>query len=187
MSVPEVEALASPDLATPWVPIWPLTPPTPAISPIPVPVQLHTPRTSTLGGNAFWTAKALATWDSGHWEFVKDVEGRVYGQALLPWTFTTATLTLRLTTDGITGVSRMRAKVFDSPAKNPNDPATIWTDLGAVDVSMVGYWYIEARYTITPKPPGFSTLVFEIIHEGAHANDTLAANTWLVGAWLDLT
>lgn len=186
MSEPAVEPLASPPLATPWVPIWPLSS---GVVGFAIPVQLAAPRVTTLAGNAFYSVLGLTAWDAGHWEFVRDVEGRVYGTvAVPPGTATVANLRMRLAANATAGITRMSVKgasVADGQTMNPAALAAIGS---AQDVTVPATAYLakEIVFPISPVPAPGSLLLLEIIHEGAHANDTLAANTLLFGAWLEL-
>lgn len=50
-----------------------------------IPVDLRSPRIQTLAGNAFWTVSGMSTTsDLGHWEFLQNVDGKVYGEVKVP-------------------------------------------------------------------------------------------------------
>jgi len=149
----------------------------------PMPIQLHTPRSSTLGGNSVWTVLAQTNYDWGHWEFVKDVDGYVYGQVRVAAAFTAATVILSLAANATTGVTRMQVGYFISA-----DGATIngsFTDITAQDVTVPATAYLRKDVTFALGALSLGDQVtIRVFHAGTHANDTLAVNTLLTGAWL---
>jgi len=45
----------------------------------------------------------------------------------------------------------------------------------------------DVTFALTEALAAFDTLLVQVYHEGAHANDTLAVNTLLLGASLEVT
>lgn len=159
------------------------TPATP--TPPVIPVSLTTPRASSLAGNSFWTVAGMTDWDMGHWEFVKDVDGKVYGTVLVPSGATTATLRLAIAANATSGVTRLNvgyAPIADAESLNP---ASL-TDGTAQDITVPATAYLRKDVTFSLTGlAGADLVIVEIFHEGSHANDTLAVNTLLLGAWLE--
>lgn len=144
-----------------------------------------TPRTSTLAGNAFWTVAALAEWDWGHWEFLRDVDGRIYCHATIPETLATTpnpAIILRIAANATSGVTRLSIRSFVAGDGESLDPAAAsWTAAAAQDVIVpaTARTLKDVAFTTLPTLTARKILVVEVFHEGTHANDTLAANTEL--------
>jgi len=49
-----------------------------------VPISILAPAVSANGGNAFFSVAGLTAQDYGHWEFVKSVQGNLFGQVAVP-------------------------------------------------------------------------------------------------------
>jgi len=154
-----------------------------------IPLKIQNPRSSSDTGNAFWTVFA-STYDVAHWEFVRDVQGRVTGQILIPKSVAAtpnAKIVLILGA-AAAGVSRMSVQTFNVPT-NGGGMNTALHNQGAQDISLPGaYATVRATFPITVggAPAADQLMVFEITHEGAHANDTLAGNTMLFEAYLEI-
>lgn len=153
-----------------------------------VPINLRNPRVSTLAGNTFFNVKALTNYDAGVWEFVKDVDGKVYGLVPVPKNlFATPAAKIILVTayNATSLVSRWSVK-----SKNVADAATLdatFTAETAQDITVPGtaYFRKDVTFTLTNAPVASDMLLVEIFHEGAHANDTVAVNSLLFGAMLE--
>lgn len=157
-----------------------------------VPVHLLNARYTTLAGNTFWTPAALTAWDGGHWELAKDVDGKVYGTVGVPMSLAgtpNAKLVLAVAANATSGVTRLSAAtkaVSDGGSLNPSS----LTGETARDITVPGTAYLRTDVTLPVSGSLAVTvaagdlLIIEITHEGAHANDTLAVNTLLFGAWL---
>ncbi len=154
-----------------------------------------TPRSSSLAGNSFWTVAGLTEWDWGHWEFVKDVDGKIYCHATIPETLATtpnAAVILRTAANATTGVTRLSIRSFvagDGESLNP--VAAAWAAAAAQDVAVPGIArnLKDVTFTTLPVLGARKILVVEVFHEGTHVNDTLAVNTELFKVLLrvDLT
>lgn len=153
------------------------------------PLKLLAPRSSSLAGNAFWTVATTTLLDFAHWEFVKDVEGRVTGQILIPKTVSAtpnAKIVLIITSQATTGVTRMNVLYLAQGTAGGWLGGTL-TSAGAQDLTIGPSSTEFKRMTFNlGAVSADQLLLFEIVHEGAHANDTLAQNTWLVEAYLEI-
>lgn len=155
-----------------------------------VPIQLTTPRATSLAGNAFWTVAGLTDWDFGHWEFVKDVQGKAYGTVIVPTNVAAtpnAKVILVVAANATTGVSRLQVSttaVADGESLNPSS----LTDETAQDITVPATAYLrkDVEFDLTTDPTGGGILLVEVFHVGDHANDTLAVNTLLLGAYLEV-
>lgn len=146
-------------------------------------IDLRNPRVTSLAGNSFFTVLGLTDWDFGHWEFVKDVDGKVYGVARLGATVTTINLLIAANaTSGVTRLSVRHKTVTDADSLNPGSLTAITSQ----DITVPGTAYLAKKvtFTITETVAGKDAMIIEVFHEGAHANDTLAVNTLLLGGWL---
>lgn len=150
-----------------------------------VAIDLRNPRVTSLAGNSFFTVAGLTAWDFGHWEFVKDVDGKVYG-AVRCTGMTSAVIRLAIVANATSGVTRLSVghkAIADGDSANPATlPAITAQD---ITVPATAYLRKDVVFTVTETLTGKDVLLVECFHEGAHANDTLAVNTLLLGAWLD--
>jgi hypothetical protein len=154
------------------------------------PIHLHTARQSSLAGNSFWTVAALTDYDAGHWEFVKDVDGKVYGHIAIPAELAgtpSAKIVLITAYNATTGISRWvvgTAPAADGATLNPGS----LTDETAQDITVPGtaYFRKDVTFTLTTPPVANGMLIVEIHHNGAHVNDTVAVNSLLQGAYLEV-
>jgi hypothetical protein len=153
-----------------------------------VPIELTTPRLTSLQDNCFWTVLGLTDWDAGHWEFLKDVEGKLYGQVAVPDNYTSGgVIRLLVAANATSGVTRLQVgtkAVADGESLNPT-----LTDETAQDITVPGTAYLrkDVTFTLTETLADKDLLLVEVFHDGDHANDTLNANTLLFGAWLEYT
>jgi len=174
---------AAPPLATPWVPLWPTGP----VVAKTLPVKLTNPRATTLQGNSFFTVAGLTAWDFGHWEFVKDVDGRIYGIVRLDGIANTGNLKLSLVGANGAGVTRIGLKSNQTKDGIGINPASLVTSYTPQDVTVAaGYIQRDISFGIGGLAT-YTILILEIIHEGSHANDTLAVNTMLLDASFEVT
>lgn len=142
------------------------------------------------GGNCFPTVTALTAWNNYHWELVKDVTGYVDGIVKLPTNVTVAAqkVVLELMANATSGVTRFYvqvAAVADGESMNPASLAVIQT----IDTTVPGTARYRKKVSFTDGTntwtPG-DILIVRVVHDGAHTNDTLAVNTELLGAWVEL-
>lgn len=160
-----------------------------------IPITLELPRTNTLGGNVFYAPDFLSTADEdmAFWQMVLDVDGKLYGQVTVPNTIgatPAAKIILLIAANATTGVSRLSVSAI--PSANGEGLNRAKTAITAQDITMptTAYELEEVSFTLptTGSFPivGKDVLDVEIFHEGAHANDTLAANTLVKAAYLEL-
>jgi hypothetical protein len=155
-----------------------------------IPLALNVPRVSTLAGNAFWSVAAAGGWDSGRWEFVKDVEGRVYGTVFVPPTYdpaVTAKIILALAANAAAGVTRMQVATKAVADGESVAPGALTVE-AAQDVIVPATAYLSkiVTFPLTEVLAANDLLIVEVTHLGAHANDTLAVSTLLYGAWFEV-
>jgi hypothetical protein len=157
------------------------------------PVALLNPRASTLSGNSFFTVLGLTDWDAGHWEFVKDVDGKIYGLVRVsPGYVSGGTIRLAIAANATSGVTRLIVATKAVADGESFDPGSL-TDETAQDITVPATAYLrkDVTFTLTETLAANDLLIVEIFHNGDSANgggnDTLAVNTLLFGAWLEYT
>ncbi|KKK68503.1 hypothetical protein LCGC14_2943410, partial [marine sediment metagenome] len=152
-----------------------------------------TPQSSANQGNSFWTVTGLTDWDAGHWEFVLDVDGKIYCTTTIPNTLAgtpAAAIVLVTAANATTGVTRLSVATFPPADGESLNPAALTSETAQdITVPATARLRKDVTFTLTNAPVALDFLIVEIFHEGAHANDTLAVNTELFKAWLkiDLT
>lgn len=155
-----------------------------------VPITLTNPIVASSAGNAFFTVLGLTDWDAGHWEFVKDVGGKIYGFAQIPQALaaTGGTIGVAIAASATSGVTRLNVAVKAVADGESLDPSSL-TDHTAQDITVPGTALLrkDVSFTLTEALAAGDLLIVEIFHDGAHANDTLAVNTLLFSAWVDVT
>lgn len=158
-----------------------------------VPIDFHTPRFTSTPGNAFWRPLGLTALDFGHWEFVQDVDGRIYGQVTIPKNLNATPngkIILALAANATAGVTRMQVSTRAFATAESLNPATLTAET-AQDITVPATAYLRSDQTFPTAGSlgetltGDDVLLVEVYHVGLHANDTLATNTLLAGGWLE--
>ena len=155
-----------------------------------IPIDLRNPRLTSLAGNSFFTVFGFTNHDFGHWEFVKDVDGKIYGIVGIPPNVSgtpNAKCILVIAANATVGVWR---NIVNYKTVAPGETVQLTYTAGASqDITVPGTAYLTKEITHTLPTGSFigGNLIFiEIFHEGAHANDTLAPNAFLVEAYLEI-
>lgn len=154
-----------------------------------IPIDLRNPRVSSLAGNSFFTVTGLTAWDAGHWEFVKDVDGKIYGVVSIPNNLNAtpnAKIILTIAANATSGVTRLSVATNPPADGESLDPASL-TGETAQDITVPATARLrkDVTFTLTNAPAPNDLLIVEIYHEGAHVNDTLAVNTELYNTVLE--
>lgn len=157
-----------------------------------IPIDLRAPGVTINAGNAFWTVVGLTAHDMGRWEFLNDVDGSVFGIAHVPKNMAAVPnpkIILILAANNalgeITSMDVLTAAV--APDAESINPASL-VSVGVVDITMPSTINNtkEQSYTIAADPVADDLLIVEIFHDGNTGNDTLAVNTILVEAYLEI-
>lgn len=157
-----------------------------------VPIDLRAPGTTVNAGNAFWTVDGLTAHDFGSWQYLPNVDGSVFGIAHIPKNIAVvpaAKIVLILAANNalgeITSMDVLTAAV--APDAESLNPASL-VSVGVVDITMpsANKDTKEQSYTIAAAPVADDLLIVEVFHDGNTANDTLAVNTILVEAYLEI-
>lgn len=159
-----------------------------------VPIDLRNPRVATLAGNAFWSVLGLTAWDAGRWEFVKDVEGRTYGVVPVPKNVAVTPapkIVLSIAANATAGVTRLRVATKAIADAESLNPASLTAE-PEQDITVPATARLRKDVTfpttgnLSEAVAADDLIVVEIAHMGAHANDTLAVNTELYAAFLQV-
>jgi hypothetical protein len=121
----------------------------------------------------------------GYWDFVKDVLGYADGFVKVPPNVTSASIRLSVMANATSGVTRWYIRTFAS-ADGASLSSGTADNATAQDITVPGTAYNRKDITFT-VPSTFAAgdiLWVRFVHDGAHANDTLAVDTLLLGAWL---
>ena len=157
-----------------------------------IPIDLRAPGTTIDAGNAFWIVDGLTAHDFGNWQFLQSADGSVFGVAHVPKNLAVvpaAKIVLILMANSTSGnVTSMQ--VFTAPVAPDGelfDPASL-TSITVQDVTMptTAFQTKEISFTIAAAPVADDLLIVRIFHDGNTANDTLAENTILIEAYLEI-
>ena len=160
-----------------------------------IPIDLQNPRITSLSGNCFPDVVALANIDKFMWKFVLDVDGKLYGQVQVPSNLAgtpAAAIVLVIGANDTSGVTRLNVATKSLSTDGESYNATLTSDT-AQDITVPATARLTKEVTFTvgdlANIAANDLLLVEILHEGSHANDTLAVNTELVAAYfrVDLT
>jgi hypothetical protein len=148
-------------------------------------IDLRNPQLAANAGNCFPSVTTLTDWEEFHWEFVNNVDGKLYGLVRPPIASTAAKIVLATVHNAAGGVARWSvatAYVSDGVTINP----AALTSETAQDITTPGTARLLkiVTFTLTSQFSAGQIVPVEIFHEGAHANDTMAVNSELLGAWL---
>lgn len=156
-----------------------------------IPISLNIPQSSANKGNSWYGVEALTDLDQGAWYFRRDVDGKVFGQVYVPQNLNAtpaAAIKLIISANATSGVTRLNVAtkaVADAESLNPT-----LTDETAQDITVPATARLrkDVRFptsgNIGETVAAGDLLLVEIYHAGAHANDTLAAETILHEALL---
>lgn len=154
-----------------------------------IPIDLLSAQQVTNPGNAFPMIAALTAWEAWHWEFLKDVDGAIFGRVYVPAAISVTIppkIVLTLGANATAGVTRLSASYAAVPDGASLNPASL-TAITAQDITVPATARLrkDVTFTLATQPAAGDLLLVKLTHEGAHANDTLAANTELYGAWFE--
>lgn len=155
-----------------------------------IPINITNSRISSLAGNAYKTIIALTNVDKEIWNFVKDVDGKIYGFVEIPVSVSgtpNAKLILTVGANATTGVTRFNVghAIYNNNGASYNVALTSNTSQD-ITVPATARNTKEVSFTLTGTFTAKYLIEIEIFHEGAHANDTLAVDTELIDAQLEI-
>lgn len=155
-----------------------------------IPVDLRNPQSASNGGNSWGGVTTMTDWEMWRWEFLKDVVGKVYGIVHVPKALhgtPAAKIVLVIAANATSGVTRLQVSTKSVANAGSLQPAAL-VDETAQDITVPATAYLrkDVSFTLTNAPAASDILIVEVHHEGTHANDTLAVNTLLLGAYLEV-
>ncbi|HEY8836496.1 MAG TPA: hypothetical protein VIO16_02220 [Dehalococcoidia bacterium] len=157
-----------------------------------VPISILAPAVSANGGNAFFSVAGLTAQDYGHWEFVKSVQGNLFGQVAVPHNLNAtpnAKIILSFAANAATGNTVIQIGTARIPAGTSINPGSLTTET-AQTITVPGTAYqrfdvtLPASATLAVTPQADDILLVEIMHNGAAGGETLAVNLLLLAAVL---
>jgi hypothetical protein len=147
-------------------------------------LRASTPDTT---GSAY-VARLDSTISMLHLGFTKDVVSRWFGRLVVPANYASGgSFKLFVLANATTGVTRLNVELLSVSDAEDLDPAL--TANTAQDVTVPGTAFLAKLVTFTSLPTlqAGDTLLAAILHDGTHANDTLAVDTLVASAWLEYT
>lgn len=165
-----------------------------------IPIDLRMPDITGNPGNVSFNHSALAAatpdFDLGHWEFVENVDGAVFGTVNIPNTIgaTPAAKIVIFVCSNDTGGTVTTFRVDARPIADAEviDQALDTTVTNQdLTLSATAYTLKEASFTLPTSGNDFPVvakdqLLVRIEHEGADGDDTLASPTILFSAFLEI-
>lgn len=157
-----------------------------------IPLEIRNPRGTTLPGNSYFSVEALTNIDFGMWTFVKDVDGKIYAVVNAPPEMAVtpnAKIIFIIAANATSGVTRLNqsSKCVAEDGETINVSLTADT---AQDITVPGTAYFTKKVSFTggdlTNVAANDVIFIELFHEGSHGNDTLAVNTLLVDAYLEI-
>lgn len=155
-----------------------------------IPINLKNPRVSTLAGNAVMQSIAFTNVDLEVLLFLPNVQGHFYGISHIPsgyGTVTTASVFFDLLADATTGVTSLQistAAIADGESIN-----TALTAITRQDITVPATALLtdQVTFAIATAPIADDLIIIDFFHDGTQAADTLAVNTLIVNAYMELT
>ena len=165
-----------------------------------IPIDLRSPAISGNQGNSFYNVQALTTptpdFDLGVYEFVKDVDGGWYGIVNIPNTIggtPAGKIILIIMANATSGVTTLRVDARPIANDAESFDQALDTTIANQDITVPATAFMskEVSFTLPTSGNGFPVvakdqLLVRIEHEGADGDDTLAVNTLLVSAYLEI-
>jgi hypothetical protein len=159
-----------------------------------LPIDLRNPRVSSLAGNTFWTLAGLTAHDLGHWEFVKSVDGKVYGVVSVPHNLSAtpnASIYLACTANATTGNAQLQISEARVASGGSFNPSSLTAETAqTITVPATAYQRFDVHFptsgSLAVTPSADDLLIVEFFRNGSNASDTLAVNLLLVGAYLQI-
>ncbi len=157
-----------------------------------IPINLRNPQGTSNAGNAFYNVVALTNVDIGEWQFVKDVDGSINGTVPIPPNLAAtpaAKIILVIGANATSGVTRLNTHTKSVADDTESYNVTLTADT-AQDITVPATSRLTKKVTFTAGDlsniVARDILFVNIQHAGAHANDTLAVNTELIDAYLEV-
>jgi hypothetical protein len=159
-----------------------------------IPIDLRTPAIAGAeAGNAFWTVSDFTNHSLGHWEYVLDVDGSVFGWVGVPLNMAAtpnAKIILYVSHPNATTGEVTSMQVLADPfADGEAIPTTALTSVEIIDFTMSNTANVIEQIIFPSTgsmtaPVAGDQYIIQIRHDGNKAADTLTENTRLHSAYL---
>jgi hypothetical protein len=129
----------------------------------------------------------------GYWDFVKDVDGKLYGVVRIPKDmYATPAAKIKIViaanaTSGVTSWAVEHLAIQSLTTGESINPAAL-TAIATQDITVPGTAYLlkEVSFTVTETLAAEDELIVSLYHVGTKAEDTLAVDTLLIDAFLEI-
>lgn len=151
-----------------------------------IPIDIRNPQVSLNTGNSFFNVINLANvGDLGIWDFVKAVQGNLFGVCRLPPSINAtpnAKIILTFMANAVIGNA-----VIQVGSKNINTSTSFNTALTlespqTITVPVTAYERFDVTFSLTNPPNANDEMIIEILHNGTSGSETLATDLLLVDA-----
>lgn len=165
---------------------------------IQIPIDLRNPGITTDPGNSWWTVSAFTAPDFGHWEYIKDLDGSVFGMVAVPQNMAAtpnAKVILYVSHPAATTGEVTKMQVFANPVADTEAIPTSMTSVDVVDFTVTNTADVIEKITFPATgsmtaPVAGDQMFVEVFHNGDSAGggaaDTLTENTRLHAAYLQI-
>jgi hypothetical protein len=152
------------------------------------PVSLRNAQQNANPGNAAPNITAFTSYEGAYWLMLKDVDSHVYGSVYVPENLAgtpAAKIVIDVMANATSGVTRMGVLTKGVADGVTMDPSSLTAETEQ-DITVPGTVYFRKKitFTLTTPPTAGQLMIVDVYHHGAHANDTLAVDTFLLGARL---
>jgi hypothetical protein len=152
------------------------------------PIDLRNAQQNANAGNAVPEITAFTAYEGMYWKLAKDVVGHVYGYVWVPENLAgspAAKIQLDIMANATSGVTRLQVSWKGAGDNVTMDPATLTAETAQdITVPSTAYNRKKVTFALATQPTAGQILMVDVFHDGAHANDTLNADTLLIGARL---
>lgn len=154
------------------------------------PVDLRNPQVSSNAGNAAFNTVGLTAWDEGGYQFVKAVDGSVFGIVAIPQGLATpnnAKIILQCMANATLGNTCLQVLTHAVGASASFNPASLTAEsLQIVAVPGTAYQRFDVTFTLSVTVAANDSLIVQVYHNGTNVSETLAQNLELVGCFLQI-
>lgn len=159
---------------------------------IDIPIDLRNPGITTNPGNSFWTVSAFTAPDFGHWEYLLDVDGDVFGQVAVPQNMAAtpnAKIILYVSHPNATTGEVVSMEVLANPVADTEAIPTSMTSVEIIDFTMSNTADVIEAITFPSTgsmadPVAGDQMFVQVKHDGNKTEDTLTENVRLHAAYL---
>ena len=153
-----------------------------------IPIDIRNPQVASNPGNSFFNVINLSNvGDVGVWDFVKSVQGNVFGFARLPPALNinpNARIILTFMANATTGITVVQVATKTINTSTSFNTALVSETKQNKTVPGTAYQRFDVTFNLTNQPATDDEMVVEIMHNGTDGAETLAVDLLLVDAVL---